>query len=436
MQNFANKMEQALMPLAGKLANIKYLVALRDGMVYAMPFFIVGSILLLLLNLPLTDPANFMFSQWYTDLMAEYKGDWLQPFYATLGMSCLFISFGIGSSLGKQYGLPEVTSGFLSLFAFLLVAAPVTGWPPAINANYLDSKGMFTAILVSFLAIEIYRFMHNRKLTIKLPEQVPPAIARSFESLTPVIAIILVLQPLNLFVASLGEGGMLIPELMMKLFVPLVGAADSLPGLLLIVLLVHVLWFCGLHGTNIVVGVITAIMLTNLQANQAAMEAGEALPAIFAGGFLDSFVYLGGAGATLGLAIAMSISKSAHLRSIGRLSVVPGLFNINEPVIFGAPVIMNPILGIPFIGVPLINVTVAYLATSMDLVGRVVALVPWTTPGPLAAFLSTNFSVTALLLSLALVAFSTVAYLPFLNVYSRSLEAQESEQASGKAVTA
>lgn len=202
MQNFANKMEQALMPLAGKLANIKYLVALRDGMVYAMPFFIVGSILLLLLNLPLTDPANFMFSQWYTDLMAEYKGDWLQPFYATLGMSCLFISFGIGSSLGKQYGLPEVTSGFLSLFAFLLVAAPVTGWPPAINANYLDSKGMFTAILVSFLAIEIYRFMHNRKLTIKLPEQVPPAIARSFESLTPVIAIILVLQPLNLFVAS------------------------------------------------------------------------------------------------------------------------------------------------------------------------------------------------------------------------------------------
>lgn len=228
---------------------------------------------------------------------------------------------------------------------------------------------------------------------------------------------------------------MLIPELMMKLFVPLVGAADSLPGLLLIVLLVHVLWFCGLHGTNIV-GVITAIMLTNLQANQAAMEAGEALPAIFAGGFLDSFVYLGGAGATLGLAIAMSISKSAHLRSIGRLSVVPGLFNINEPVIFGAPVIMNPILGIPFIGVPLINVTVAYLATSMDLVGRVVALVPWTTPGPLAAFLSTNFSVTALLLSLALVAFSTVAYLPFLNVYSRSLEAQESEQASGKAVTA
>ncbi|AMO57124.1 PTS system cellobiose-specific transporter subunit IIC [Endozoicomonas montiporae CL-33] len=377
-----------------------------------------------------------MYSEWYTNLMAEHKGNWLQPFYATLGMSCLFISFGIGSSLGKQYGLPEVTSGFLSLFAFLMVAAPVDGWPPAINASYLDSKGMFTAIVFSYLAIEVYRFMQTRNMTIRLPEQVPPAIARSFESLTPVIALILILQPLNLLVASVGEGGMLVPQLMMEIFKPLVSAADSLPGLLFIVLLVHVLRFCGLHGANIVTGVIGAIMLTNLSANQAALEAGEALPAIFAGGFLDSFVYLGGSGATLGLAIAMSISKSAHLRSIGRLSVVPGLFNINEPVLFGAPIVMNPILGIPFIVVPLINVTVAYLATSLDLVGRVVALVPWTTPGPLAAFLGTNFSISALILSLALVAFSTVAYLPFLRVYAKSLESQEQSEAQGEAVPA
>ena len=436
MENFANKLEKTLMPVATRLANIKYLIALRDGMVYAMPFFIVGSIILLLLNLPLTDPNNFMYSEWYTNLMAEHKGNWLQPFYATLGMSCLFISFGIGSSLGKQYGLPEITSGFLSLFAFLMVAAPVDGWPPAINASYLDSKGMFTAIVFSFLSIEVYRFMQTRNMTIRLPEQVPPAIARSFESLTPVVALILILQPLNLFVASIGEGGMLVPQLMMDIFKPLVSAADSLPGLLFIVLMVHVLWFCGLHGANIVTGVIGAIMLTNLSANQAALEAGEALPAIFAGGFLDSFVYLGGSGATLGLAIAMAISKSAHLRSIGRLSVVPGLFNINEPVLFGAPIVMNPILGIPFIIVPLINVTVAYLATSLGLVGRVVALVPWTTPGPLAAFLGTNFSITALILSLGLVAFSTVAYLPFLRVYAKSLETQEQGQAEGQAVTA
>lgn len=435
MEKVVERVERFLLPIAGRLANIKYLIAIRDGAVYAMPFLIVGSLILLLLNLPLTDPANFLYSQWYTDLMAEYKGDWLQPFYATMGMACLFISFGLGSSLGKCYGLPEITSGFLSLFAFLLVAAPVTGWPPAINATYLDGKGMFTAIIVGGLAIEIYRFLVYRKMTIKLPDQVPPAIARSFESLTPVIAIILILQPLNIMLSNMGDG-MLLPELLMDIFKPLISASDSLPALLLIAFIIHILWFCGLHGANIVMGVVGTFTLTNLQLNQEALAAGEMLPTIFAGGFLDNYMNLGGSGATLGLAIAMAISKSAHLRSIGRISVVPGIFNINEPILFGAPIIMNPILGIPFIMIPMLNVTIAYFATSMDLAGRVVALVPWTTPGPLAAFLSTNFHFGSLFLALGLLVMSTLLYLPFLNIYSKSLIAQEQADSQPKAATA
>ncbi|WP_062263427.1 PTS sugar transporter subunit IIC [Endozoicomonas arenosclerae] len=435
MEKVVQRVEQILLPIAARLANIKYLIAIRDGAVYAMPFLIVGSLILLLLNLPLTDPANFMYSQWYTDLMAEYKGDWLQPFYATMGMACLFISFGLGSSLGKLYGLPEITSGFLSLFAFLLVAAPVTGWPPAINATYLDGKGMFTAIIVGGIAIEVYRFLVNKKMTIKLPDQVPPAIARSFESLTPVIAIILILQPINIMLSNMGDG-MLLPEMLMEIFKPLISASDSLPALLLIAFIIHILWFCGLHGANIVMGVVGTFTLTNLQMNQAALAAGEQLPAIFAGGFLDNYMNLGGSGATLGLAIAMAISRSAHLRSIGRISVVPGIFNINEPILFGAPIIMNPILGIPFILIPMINVTVAYFATSMDFAGRIVALVPWTTPGPLAAFLSTNFHFGSLFLALGLLVMSTLLYLPFLNIYSKSLIAQEQADSVAKAATA
>ena len=171
----------------------------------------------------------------------------------------------------------------------VLVAAPVTGWPPAINATYLDGKGMFTAIIVGGLAIEVYRFLVNKKMTIKLPDQVPPAIARSFESLTPVIAIILILQPINIMLSNIGDG-MLLPEMLMEIFKPLISASDSLPALLLIAFIIHVLWFCGLHGANIVMGVVGTFTLTNLQMNQAALAAGESLPAVFAGGFLDNYM--------------------------------------------------------------------------------------------------------------------------------------------------
>ena len=417
-------MEKHLLPIAGKVGNIKYLAAIRDGMINAMPFLIVGSLLLLLLNMPVTDPESVIYVAWYANLMEAHKANWLQPFYASLGMASIFISFSVGSNLAKIYKLPSTPGGFLSLFAFLIVAAPVDGWPPAVNASFLDTNGMFTAICFSILAIEVYRFMLSKGMTIKLPEQVPPAISRSFEALTPVVALILILQPLNLFVASLGEGGMLVPELVAKLFAPMVSALDTLPGLLLLVFGYHILWFFGMHGTNILGGIAAPVALTNFQANNAAFLAGTAAPTIFAGSFLDMFVLLGGIGSTLGLAIAMALSKNAHLKSIGRISVAPGIFQINEPVMFGAPVVMNPILGIPFLTIPLISTVIAYFAAYHNLIGRVVTLVPWTTPAPLSALLATNFSVSALVLSLSLLVLSTLAYMPFLRMYEKTLEAE------------
>jgi len=165
----------------------------------------------------------------------------------------------------------------------------------------------------------------------------------------------------------------------------------------LIIIITHLLWFAGLHGTNIVVAIINSITLSNLAVNQAALQAGEALPKVFAGGFLDAFVYIGGAGATLGLALAMMVSKNDHIKSIGKLSVIPAVFNINEPIMFGAPIVMNPLLFIPFVGIPVLNACIAWFATKFDLVGKVITLVPWTTPGPIGALLATNFSVAAFL---------------------------------------
>jgi PTS system cellobiose-specific IIC component len=443
MDRFTEMTEKHLMPIASKMANQKHLTALKDGFVYTMPFLIVGSIILLLVNLPFSaqelspGTPNPMYMQWYADLMASQKAHWVQPFYVSMGIMSLFVSFGIGYSLSNQYKLNGITGGFLALFTFLMTSAKLDwvpmakdpqvmnvfhvdgGWMPVMDARYLDAKGIFSAIIFSFIAIEIYRFMATKKMVIKLPESVPPAIAKSFELLTPIIAVIVILTPINNWVQSTGK---MIPELIMNAFKPLIHASDSLPAVLLIIIIVHILWFAGLHGTNVVIALIGPITLSNLALNQAALQAGEKLPSIFAGGFLDAFVYLGGAGATLGLAIAMARSKSEHLSAIGKLGTVPGLFNINEPIIFGAPIVMNPILFIPFIGVPILNATISWFALKSGLVGKVVTLVPWTTPGPVAAFLSTNFGVTALLLSTGLVFLSYIIYKPFVAIYAKELE--------------
>lgn len=448
MEKFTAFLERHLMPIATKLATNKYLTALKDSFVFTMPFLIVGSVVLLLVNLPIAQPElsegvrNPMYVKWYGDFMALYKPALVQPFYVSMGIMSIFVAFGIGYSLSTQYDLNAITGGFLSLFTFLIMAAKIdwipvgeatggaaifhvkeAGWMPVVDGRYLDANGLFTAIIGGFIAIGIFRFMVKRGFTIKLPESVPPAIAKSFELLLPIIVVILIFQPLSIFVQN--KTGMMIPELIMNLFRPLIRASDTLPAVIFILLIVHLLWFCGLHGVNVVVAIINPIILTNLAENQAALQAGDALPRIFAGGFLDAFVYLGGSGATLGLAIAMAFSKNAHMKSIGRLSVVPGIFNINEPVIFGAPIVMNPVLFIPFLCIPIINATIAWFFLKTGLVAKIVTLVPWTTPSPIAALLATNFNIMAFLLSICLVILSTILYIPFLRAYSDILQKQE-----------
>ncbi|MGL4402643.1 MAG: PTS cellobiose transporter subunit IIC [Fusobacteriaceae bacterium] len=442
MSTFMNVIEEKLMPIAGKVGQNRYLNAIKDGFVYTMPFLIIGSFILLMVNLPFTDTNNVLYMEWYAKLMGAYKGDLVQPFYVSMGIMSLFVSYGIGMSLSTSYGLNGSTGGFLSMYAFLLTSAkldwlpvgqaegatslfliPQGGWMPVMDARYLDAKGLFTAIIGGIIAIEIFRLLVQKKFVIKLPDSVPPAIAKSFELLIPIVIVTIVFHAVNVF--AIKNFNIMLPEIILKAFAPLLNMSDSLISVIFIIIITHLLWFAGLHGTNIVVAIINSITLSNLAVNQAALQAGEALPKVFAGGFLDAFVYIGGAGATLGLALAMMVSKNDHIKSIGKLSVIPAVFNINEPIMFGAPIVMNPLLFIPFVGIPVLNACIAWFATKMNLVGKIVTLVPWTTPGPVGAFLATNFSITALILSCALVALSFFLYLPFLRVYEKTLDESE-----------
>lgn len=165
----------------------------------------------------------------------------------------------------------------------------------------------------------------------------------------------------------------------------------------------------------------TTIALSNLALNQTAFQSGEAITKIWAGDFLNSFVHIGGIGSTLGLAIAMVLSKNEQIKSIGKLSIVPGIFNINEPILFGTPIIMNPMLAIPFITVPILSTVIAYSLAKFNIIAKVVTLVPWTTPAPISVFLATNFNLPALIVNLLLIFMSFLIYTPFLKMYEKSL---------------
>lgn len=195
----------------------------------------------------------------------------------------------------------------------------------------------------------------------------------------------------------------------------------------------HLLWFAGIHGAAIVSGMLQMFWLTNLGANQTALAASQPLPHIFMEAFWTFFIVIGGSGATMGLVFCYLRSRSAHLRSIGRLSVVPSIFNINEPVIFGTPIVMNPVFFIPFLLAPMVNAVLAWAAMKFDLISRVISVVPWTAPAPVgAAWALAGISAPAILV-VVLACVSAIIYFPFFKVYEKQLLEQEAEEAQRNA---
>ena len=421
--------ERQITPMAGAIGQQKYVTSIRDGFITALPFMIVGSFLLVFIFPPFSPDTTWGFARAWLQFSLDHRDALMLPFNFSMGVMTLFIAVGIAASLAKHHHLDSLTAGMLSLMSFLLVAAPLKDGQ--ISTAYFSGQGIFTAILVAIYSTELYAFLKRHNITIRLPPEVPAGVARSFEILIPVLAIILTLHPLNLFIEA--QLGMIIPEAIMSLVKPLVAASDTLPAILLSVLVCQVLWFAGIHGALIVTGIMNPFWMANLSVNQAAMAAGTAIPHIYVQGFWDHYLLIGGVGSTLPLALMLLRSKAVHLRTIGRMGVVPGVFNINEPILFGAPIIMNPLFFLPFVLVPMVNATLAYFALKLDLVSRVVSMTPWTTPAPIGASWAANWSFSPVILCLICMATAMVMYLPFLKAYEKQLLAQERENAVGQA---
>ncbi|MCL6328604.1 PTS sugar transporter subunit IIC [Pectobacterium carotovorum subsp. carotovorum] len=426
-QSMIAAIEQSITPLAGRLGQQKYVIAIRDGFTAALPFMIIGSFMLVFIFPPFSADTTVGFARTWLDFSITYRAQLMLPFELSMGLMTFFISVGVGASLGRQLNLDSVMSGLLAFMAFLLVAAPYAD--DKLSTEYLSGQGIFTALLTSIYATQVYAALKKHNITIRLPKEVPTGVARSFEILIPVLVIVATLHPLNLFIEA--QTGMIIPEAIMHLLAPLVSASDSLPAILLSVLLCQLFWFSGIHGSLIVTGIMNPFWMTNLAVNQAALAAGEVLPHIYLQGFWDHYLLIGGVGSTLPLAFLLLRSKVTHLRTIGRMGVVPSFFNINEPIMFGAPIIMNPMLFLPFVFVPMVNAVLAYTTTKMGWLAQVVSLTPWTTPAPIGASWAANWSFSPLIMCLLCMVFSALMYLPFLRAYERTLMKTEEQKIQG-----
>lgn len=384
MDKFVGLIEQKIMPVANRIGTQRHMTAIRKGIIATMPLTIVGSFFTILLNIPIASVAA---------VIEPYRAILDIPFRYTVGILALYATFGIASSLAKSYRLDSLTAGILALMSFLIVAAPPTqvledleGITAGryINIANLGSGSLFGAIVTAILTVEIYRFFIEKKITIKMPDGVPPEVTNSFVALIPG-AVILIFFWVIRHLLGFDLNGFL-----SQLLMPLKGvlAGNSLFGGLLTVFLICFFWVLGIHGPAIMGPVIRPFWDISIAENIDAFNAGtnaHDMPNIFTEQFLQWFVWIGGAGTTLALVVLFMFSKSKYLKSLGRLSILPGLFNINEPMIFGAPIVMNPVLGIPFIVAPLVTTTISYVLTVSGLVPMMVARLPFAIPAPFAA---------------------------------------------------
>ncbi|GEP64670.1 permease IIC component [Clostridium beijerinckii] len=408
MNKFFNWLEKYLLPPMTKLSEQRHLKAIRDGIVSTIPLIIIGSFFLVI-----AVPPN----DWLKQLVAPYVNQIMFPYRLSMGIMALYASFGIAYNLAKSYKLDPLSGGSLGLAAFLLTNVPLNidpnGW--MLSLSSLGGSGMFTAIIMSIFAVEIFRVCKEKNLTIKMPKEVPTSVANSFAALIPAAFIIV---PIWIIRDLLNFD---IQKFVLSIFTPLVTAGNSLPGILVPILLITLLWGCGIHGDSVVGTVARPIWLAMLDANVAAQAAGQPIPNIAPEPFFQWFVWIGGSGATIGLVILMLGSKSRYLKDIARASLIPGICNINEPVIFGAPIMLNPLLIIPFILGPLICGCVSYFAMTLNLVSKPVILAPWTLPAPIGAYLATGGDWRAIILVLINIAIVTALYFPFLKAYEKKL---------------
>lgn len=388
MNGFMDKLAEKIMPLANRLGQNRYLTVLRDAFMLSFPLTMFGSIVVVINNLPFFNDAT-------KGMLSELFGNGQN---ATMSIMSVFVTFGIGYYLSESYEVEGIFGGAVSFASFLILTPFVMSLENGeelggvLSLDRLGAKGMFIGMIAAFIAAEIYCRITKRGWQIKMPDGVPPAVTKSFAALIPAVMTLTVFLIVNAIMTGVFHANLhdVIYEVIQK---PLTGLGSSLPATLLALFLVQFLWFFGLHGQIIVNSVMDPIWNTLMLDNLEAYKAGDPLPHIISKPFMETFtVGLGGSGMTLAVVILIAfVLKKKQYRDVGRLALAPGIFNVNEPAIFGLPIVLNATILIPWVLAPLVVTTINYLVMAAGIVPPPTGVsVPWTVPIVASGILATN----------------------------------------------
>ena len=412
-------------PFFEKISRNPYLRAIRDGFIAAMPVILFSSIFLLVAFVP-----NIFGFTWSDEVVAAI----MKPYGYTMGIVAVLVAGTTAKSLTDAFNRPLpktnqinfISTMIASISGFLLLASD--GIEGGFANGYMGTKGLLTAFLAAFITVNIYKVCVKNNVTIRMPDEVPPNVSQAFKDVIPYALSILVLYGIDL--ATRQFLGTNVAEAILKLFEPLFTAADGYVGITIIFGAYALFWFVGIHGPSIVEPAIAAITYANVETNFQLLQAGQHADKILTSGTQMFIVTMGGTGATLVVPFMfMWLTKSKRNKAIGRASVVPTFFGVNEPILFGAPLVLNPVFFVPFILAPIANVWIFKFFVDTLKMNSFSVNLPWTTPGPLGIVMGTNFAPLAFVLAILLVFVDVLIYYPFLKVYDEQIL---SEEQSGK----
>lgn len=439
MNNFMEMLERRLMPLAEVISRNKYLIATRDGFLVNMPLLIIGSFFMLINNFPIKPWTDFLSN---TTLNGTSLSALLSvPTNATYSIMAIFVVIGIGYNFAKQMKVNPLFSAATAVVGWFMLMPFSTSFTPegskeifqvsSLPLEWIGARGIFIGIICSFVAVHIYKFVSDKGWVIKMPAGVPSTVTSSFASLIPIALVMTSFLVIHL-IFKLTPWDNAFNFIFQFLQLPLQHIGDSLGAMVIIYLFAHILWFFGIHGTNITDSVFRPILLALSAENASALQAGLPLPHIINTQFQDLFATYGGGGSTLSLLIAMfAFCKSRRIKELGKLAIIPGIFGINEPIIFGLPIVLNPVIVIPFILVPMFNIVVTYIVMRIGIVPITNGLVmPWTTPPIISGFLSSG--IAGAILQFVMIIAGVAIYLPFIKTMDKQyLEDEKNALANG-----
>lgn len=414
-------LEEKFVPVASRIGNQRHLVAIRDGFIAIMPLMIAGSLAVLVNNLPIDFYQNAMNAIFGGDTWKQWGGN---VWGATFAIVSLLISFTIAYNLTKSYGKDALAGGAIGLASYMTFATYGEGGLTGLTTG---TGGIFLAIILSLVSAEMFsRLSGNPRLLIKMPAGVPDAVAKSFATLFPAIITVGILALVRTLISVLFDAPDIIGQFYTLVQEPFMGLTNSWVAALILAFVPAFVWTFGIHGANIIDPFMQTINLDAIAKNVEALEAGQVAPYIINKPFFDAFVNMGGSGTTIALIIAIFIvsRKNKQYSTVGKLSAAPGIFNINEPLLFGLPIVLNPILFVPFILTPMVNVSIAYFATKWGIVPAATVAAPWTTPPIINGWLVTQ-SISGAILSIVLIVVAVLIYTPFLLAANRAAAKQD-----------